>query len=32
MVDQIDIMKIKTGDLVEVDADKGLVKILERRH
>lgn len=32
MVDQIDITRIKTGDLVEVDADKGLVKILERRH
>jgi predicted aconitase with swiveling domain len=31
MVDQIDITRIKTGDLVEVDADKGLVKILERR-
>jgi hypothetical protein len=30
MIDQIDITQIKTGDLVEVDADKGLVKILKR--
>jgi predicted aconitase with swiveling domain len=31
MVDQIDIKQIKSGDLVEVDAAKGTVKILERR-
>lgn len=31
MVDQIDIGRIKTGDLLEVDAEKGLVKILERK-
>ena len=31
MIDQIDIKKIKTGDLVEVDAYKGFVRILERR-
>jgi predicted aconitase with swiveling domain len=30
MIDQIDIEKIKTGDLVEVDAAKGEVKILKR--
>ena len=30
MIDQIDIEKIKTGDLVEVDAAKGQVKILKR--
>ncbi len=27
MVDRIDITKIKTGDLVEVDGEKGIVKI-----
>ena len=31
MIDQIDIKQIKTGDMVEVDAYKGLVKILKRR-
>ena len=31
MVDQVDIGQIKTGDMVEVDACKGLVKILKRR-
>lgn len=31
MVDQIDIKLIKTGDLLEVDAEKGLIKILERK-
>jgi predicted aconitase with swiveling domain len=31
MVDQIDIRQIRSGDLVEVDAAKGTVKILERR-
>jgi predicted aconitase with swiveling domain len=30
MVDQIDIKKIKTGDIVEVDAHKGIVKIWKR--
>jgi len=30
-IDQIDIKQIKTGDLVEVDAYNGFVKILERR-
>jgi predicted aconitase with swiveling domain len=30
MIDQIDIEKIKTGDLVEVDAAKGEAKILKR--
>jgi predicted aconitase with swiveling domain len=30
MIDQIDIEKIKTGDLAEVDAAKGEVKILKR--
>jgi len=30
MVDKIDISKIRTGDLVEVDGDKGIVRILER--
>ena len=30
MIDQIDIEKIKTGDLVEVDAAKGQVKILKK--
>jgi hypothetical protein len=31
MIDQIDIKQIRTGDLVEVDACKGVVKILERK-
>ncbi len=31
MVDQVDIKRIKTGDMVEVDAYKGVVKILKRR-
>jgi len=31
MIDQVDIKKIKTGDTVEVDACKGLAKILRRR-
>lgn len=31
MIDQIDINQIKTGDTIEVDANKGTVKILERR-
>lgn len=30
MIDKIDINKIKTGDVVEVDAHKGVVKILKR--
>lgn len=29
MIDQVDIKQIRTGDLVEVDACKGLIKILE---
>jgi predicted aconitase with swiveling domain len=31
MIDQIDIKQIKTGDLVEVDACNGFVKILKRK-
>ena len=31
MIDQIDLSKIGTGDLLEVDAYKGVVKILEKR-
>jgi predicted aconitase with swiveling domain len=31
MIDQVDIKQIRTGDLLEVDACKGLVKILEHR-
>jgi predicted aconitase with swiveling domain len=31
MIDQIDIKQIKTGDMVEVDAYRGLIKILKRR-
>lgn len=31
MIDQVDIRKIRTGDTVEVDACKGLVKILRRK-
>lgn len=31
MIDQVDIKKIKTGDTVEVDACKGLAKILRRK-
>lgn len=31
MIDMIDIRQIATGDLVEVDAYKGLVKILKRK-
>jgi hypothetical protein len=31
MIDQIDIAQIKTGDLVEVNANNGSVKILERK-
>jgi hypothetical protein len=30
MVDKIDIARIKTGDVIEVDGDKGTVKILSR--
>jgi predicted aconitase with swiveling domain len=31
MVDKIDITKIESGDLLEVNATKGLVKIIKRR-
>jgi predicted aconitase with swiveling domain len=31
MIDQVDIRKIKTGDMLEVDACKGIVKILEHK-
>jgi hypothetical protein len=31
MIDQVDIKQIKTGDTVEVDACKGLAKILKRK-
>ncbi|NWF87315.1 DUF126 domain-containing protein [Candidatus Bathyarchaeota archaeon] len=31
MIDQIDIKQIRTGDLLEVDANNGLVKILKRK-
>ena len=31
MIDQVNIKQIKTGDLVEVDAYRGSVKILERK-
>ena len=31
MIDQIDIERIKTGDIVEVDAYKDIVKVLKRR-
>ncbi|HYB68759.1 MAG TPA: DUF126 domain-containing protein [Candidatus Acidoferrales bacterium] len=31
MMDQVDIRKIKTGDTVEVDACKGVAKIVKRR-
>jgi len=31
MIDKIDTAKIKTGDLVEVDAHKGVVKIFKER-
>ena len=31
MVDQVDIKRIKTGDIVEVDAYAGIVKILKTR-
>jgi predicted aconitase with swiveling domain len=31
MVDQIDIKNIRTGDTVEVDACRGVVKILKRK-
>jgi len=30
MVDKIDISQIRTGDLVEVDGDRGIVRIIER--
>jgi len=30
MVDQIDIKQIKTGDVVEVDAYKGVIRILKK--
>jgi len=32
MLDQVDIRKLKTGDLVEVDGENGLVKILKRKN
>jgi predicted aconitase with swiveling domain len=31
MIDQVDVNKIKTGDVLEVDAYKGIVKILEHK-
>jgi hypothetical protein len=31
MIDQVDIKQIKTGDLVQVDAYKGVAKILKRK-
>lgn len=31
MIDQVDIDKIKTGDMLEVDACKGIVRILEHK-
>lgn len=31
MIDQIDINQIKTGEMVEVDAHKGLIKILKKQ-
>lgn len=31
MVDKIDITKIESGDLLEVDATRGLVKVVKRR-
>ncbi|MGB9854505.1 MAG: DUF126 domain-containing protein [Candidatus Bathyarchaeales archaeon] len=31
MIDQIDINQIKTGEIVEVDAHKGLIKILKKQ-
>ncbi|MBS7614991.1 DUF126 domain-containing protein [Candidatus Bathyarchaeota archaeon] len=31
MVDKIDVSQIRTGDTVEVDGEKGTVKILERK-
>jgi hypothetical protein len=31
MIDQVDIKQIKTGDIVEVDAYKGVAKILKRK-
>jgi len=31
MVDQIDIKQVKTGDLIEVDATNGFVKVLRRK-
>jgi len=31
MIDQVDITQIKTGDLVEVDAYNGFVKVLKRK-
>ncbi len=31
MIDQIDIKQIETGDLVEVDTYKGIIKVLKRK-
>ena len=31
MVDQIDISKIRTGDIVEVDGERGIVRIIGRK-
>jgi len=31
MIDQVDVNKIKTGDVLEVDAYKGIVKVLEHK-
>lgn len=30
MIDQVDISKIRTGDLVEIDGDRGLVRVIRR--
>jgi predicted aconitase with swiveling domain len=31
MIDQVEIKRIRTGDLVEVDGDRGIIRILKRR-
>jgi predicted aconitase with swiveling domain len=31
MVDQVDIKQIRTGDIIEVDAGKGIVRVIKRK-
>lgn len=32
MLDQVDVTKLRTGDLVEVDGERGIIRILKRKN